>query len=655
MNVFEERKYDSKNNNDQSLFGAFPGSGLVDFTLIIPKEAILPGSRICSVNMVIHADGWNNGRNEYRSFTMKRVEQPEWLDSVSYTVPMDFAALLKIFSLDGEGLFYYHYAVILSYPDGADIAIYLGGEAPTALSPLKDFVGERQLLLYRDDYATSTSFREGVIYHVFVDRFASSGRYPVKERAVLNPDWDHGVPPYALYPGEALDNNVFFGGDLTGVEEKLDYIAELGVKTIYLSPIFEAYTNHKYDTADYLTVDSMFGGENALRSLCQAAREKDIQVILDGVFNHTGDDSVYFNRYGHYDSVGAYQSKESPYYSWYYFKNHPYEYDSWWGVDILPRLHSDKEEVRRFICSSVVPKWMEAGVGGWRLDVADELSESFLDDFRAAVKEQNRDAVIIGEVWEDASDKVAYGRRRRYFGGRQLDSVMNYPLRSALIEYVKYGATENLRRYTEGSYRRYPKQSSDTLMNFLGSHDTERILTVLGGADCGHRSNAELAEMKMSPEERKTAVERLKLAYGILAGLPGVPCVFYGDEAGLEGYRDPFCRKPFPWKKIDEELVAFYRRMGQIRRDQDVFRDGLFRLLSLTAEHVIYVREPYGASDGASILVAACRTGELHFTLPQGAEPLFGEESATVTLKAGQVGYYRYPGQKKLTAQDLGL
>ncbi len=655
MNVFREYKYDVINQNDQSLFGAFPGSGLVDFTLVIPKEAILWDSRVCSVNMVIHADGWNSGHNEYRSFTMKKTEKREEEDSECYSLTLDLASLLRTFSLDGEGLFYYHYAVILSYPDGADVAIYLGGEEPTTLTPLKDFVGERQLLLYRDDFKTSAAFREGVIYHVFVDRFATSGRYPLKERAVLNPDWDNGTPPYALHPGEPLDNNVFFGGDLTGVEQKLDYIADLGVKTIYLSPIFDAYTNHKYDTGNYLAVDSMFGGEEALRSLCQAAKEKGIAIILDGVFNHTGDDSVYFNRYGHYDSVGAYQSTQSPYYSWYYFKNHPCEYDSWWGVDILPRLHSDKEEVRRFICSSVVPKWMQAGVSGWRLDVADELSEAFLDDFRRAVKEQSGDAVIIGEVWEDASDKVAYGQRRRYFGGRQLDSVMNYPLRSALIEYVKYGATENLRRFTEGSYRRYPKQSSDTLMNFLGSHDTERILTVLGGKDCGNRSNAELAGMKMSHEERETAIGRLKLAYGILAGLPGVPCVFYGDEAGLEGYRDPFCRMPFPWKKINEDLLSFYRRMGQIRRDHPVFRDGLFRLLSLTADHVIYVREPYMNGDCEPVLVAACRAGELHFTLPEGAVSLFGDGSARVTIQAGEAGYYRCPALSHVTAQDLCL
>ncbi len=646
MYTFEEHKYNVRNKLDASLFGAFSGSDIVDFVLKIDKKQIPENYCVASVKLVIHADGWNSQNTEYHSLLLEDISCE---DAISYKIRLDFSDLLSSFHLSDDGLFYYHYAVTFACNDNIYEDVYLGGENPIELNKLINFVGERQLLIYKAGYQTSESFAEGVIYHIFVDRFASSGKCKVKERAELNPDWDNGIPQYGEYPGADVSNNVFFGGDLWGIAEKIDYIASLGVKTIYLSPIFEAYSNHKYDTADYLSVDSMFGGDDALKNLCNVAKIYGIQVILDGVFNHTGADSVYFNKFNTYPTVGAYQSKDSQYHSWYTFRDFPDDYDCWWGVKILPRLRSDIDEVRDFVCGSIVPKWMKAGVSGWRLDVADELAENFLDDFRIAVKSNNSDAVVIGEVWEDASDKVAYDRRRRYFRGDQLDSVMNYPLRSAIIDYVKYGKCDALRRTTEISYRRYPKQSSDNLMNFLGTHDTERILTILGGDEAGERSNAELATVRMNNDERKQAVIKLKLAYSILAGLPGVPCVFYGDEAGLEGYHDPFCRRPFPWKHMDEELLQHFRRIGQIRRVNKVFRNGLFRLIELTEEHIIYIRTPY-CENCDSVIVIACRSGELKLNLPKDAVVLYGDESI---LRAGEAGYYLCKNADDIKAEDL--
>lgn len=582
-----------------SLFGAFPNGGFVRFELNIESE--IPPK---SASMEIHADGWNDG------YEVRRGVQMEWDQSSSgstnkFYIYMDFERLLHEWDLKCCGLFYYHYMV-----DFGDEVVELGGEDPIELHEIYDHVGERQLLVCCRDYETSNSYRDGIIYHVFVDRFKRSGRCGVKDGAVLNPDWDGGIPQYAEYPGAHLSNNVFFGGDLYGVIEKLDYIASLGAKTIYLSPVFEAYSNHKYDGGDYMTVDSMFGGDEALRELCSAAREHGISIILDGVFNHTGDDSVYFNKYGHYDSVGAYQSDESPYRSWYSFGASHDDYESWWGIKILPRVNSSHPDFQRFICDSVVDKWMKMGVSGWRLDVADELSEDFLVKFRDAVKERNPDGVIIGEVWEDATDKISYGSRRAYLCGGELDSVMNYPLRAAIIEYVKWGNCDFLRHCTEGTYRRYPKCSSDNLMNFLGTHDTERIITILGGVPAGDRSNAELSTLRMTDEEKALAVSKLKLAYSIIAGLPGVPCVFYGDEAGLEGYRDPFCRRPFPWNDINDSLLMHYRKIGMIRCGTDVFRDGLFRIISLTDSHIVYERTPFCEGE-SKVIVAASRRGEL--------------------------------------------
>lgn len=620
--LFEERKFDM-GGRECSLFGAFPSDCTVRFALVVHK------ADTDSARLVIHNDGMS-AQSVFLTYDMKPVFRDG--EKTVFETVLDFSRLLDECRLHGEGLFYYHYNV--------DGGVILGGERPTELETLENYRGERQLFVYESGYDTSHSFREGIVYHVFVDRFCRSGKSSAKPYAVIDEKWDGGCPEYAEYPGAPIDNRTFFGGDLWGVIKKLDYIAALGTKTIYLSPVFDAHTNHKYDTGDYMKVDEMFGGDEALVSLCKAAKDRGIDVILDGVFNHTGSDSVYFNREGNYNSLGAYQSKSSPFFDWYNFREYPDSYECWWGVDILPRVDSRNSGYREYICDGVVTKWMKAGVKGWRLDVVDELSDEFLDDLRPAVKKNNPDGVIIGEVWEDATDKVSYGFRRRYLGGRQTDSVMNYPLRNGIISYIRDGEIEILRQATETLYRRYPKPSSDNLLNFLGTHDTERIITVLGGADAGERTNAELAGMKMSADEKKAAVAKLKLAYSLICGLPGVPCVFYGDEAGLEGYRDPFCRRPFPWNDINEELLGHYRKLGSIRKTHAVFRDGLFRLIELTPEHVIYERSVWSEGD-EKIVVAVVREGTLSVKLSSGADELIrGSSGRDFTLSAGESAYF---------------
>ncbi len=612
MAVFEEYKTDLQNPGDVSLFGAFPADSFLRFTLKTPAERIDKDAEIC---IIIHADEWDHYYG--RAVTIPMTEELSADEDVRvFETDVRLADILAEYELADDGLFYYYYCI-----KAGENELHLGGERPIELDVIENHVGERQLLVHSSDYKTSGGFREGVVYHVFVDRFAKSEKHPtvVKDGAVFDPDWENGIPQYGEYPGAEVANNVFFGGNLYGIAEKMDYIASLGVSTIYLSPIFDAYSNHKYDTADYLTVDEMFGGNDAMEELCRVAGEHGIRILLDGVFNHTGADSLYFNRFGNYDSIGAYQSQESPFADWYMFREFPEEYECWWGVKVLPRVNSANPDYQDFVNNLVVPQWMNTGVSGWRLDVADELSDEFLCGFRKAVRENNPDAVVIGEVWEDASDKVSYGHRRHYLRGKQLDSVMNYPLRDAIIGYVKDGDCEKLRRFTEGTYRRYPKGSSDTLLNFLGTHDTERILTLFGGEPCGEHTNEELSTMHMTDAEREFAAERLTFAYAILAGLPGVPCVFYGDEAGMEGYRDPFCRRPFPWHAMDERILAHYRSIGGIRKGYPVFRDGLFRILALTPDYFIYVREPY-RDDCETMLVLANRTEKREFCLPSGAK-----------------------------------
>ena len=436
------------------------------------------------------------------------------------------------------------------------------------------------LTVYDKNYTTPDWFKGGILYQIFVDRFAKGGDVPVREDAVLNEDWDNGIPQYPPYRGAALANNMFFGGTLWGVAEKLDYLKSLGVSAIYLSPIFKAYSNHKYDTGDYMEIDEMFGGEEAFDHLIAKAKEKNIGILLDGVFNHTGDDSRYFNKYGKYDTLGAYQSPESPWAHWFDFEEYPDRYRCWWGIDILPAVNTDEPSYRNFICGKdgVIRHYLRKGISGWRLDVADELSESLIRAIRSASRKEKSDALLLGEVWEDASDKIAYGKRRSYFCGNELDSVMNYPVGNAIIDYLLSGDSQKLFATVKRLYTHYPKGASDSCMNLLGTHDTERILTRLSGIPDGGRSPEELSTAKLSPTERAFAIQKLKLAWMLLSVMPGVPCIFYGDEAGMEGYYDPFNRRPFPWGREDTGLLDFYRKVGSLRRSLDLFAKGYCKL-----------------------------------------------------------------------------
>ena len=481
-------------------------------------------------------------------------------------------------------------------------------------------MGERsgsrfRLLVSKKDYSTPKDFGRGVMYQIFTDRFyrgesEQARNVAVREDAVLLDDWDSGVPEFPSYPGAPMKNNTFFGGNLWGVAEKLDYLVSLGVTYIYLCPIFEAYSNHKYDTGDYTKVDEMFGGDEAFDNLVKKAREKGIGIILDGVFNHTGDDSVYFNKKKRYGNGGAYNDPSSPYADWYRFRSYPDDYESWWGIDILPKLNHKNEDCRRYFTGKggIIEKYIKRGIAGWRLDVADELSDEFLCELRERAKDASGgEAVIIGEVWENAADKVAYGQRRRYFLGDQLDSVMNYPLKNAIVSFCIWGDGDMLYNTLTEIYASYPRCVSDKLMNLLGTHDTERILTVLGREDDNSNlQNSDLARIRLSEDERAKGIKLLKIAAALQYTAYGIPSVFYGDEVGLEGYGDPFCRMPFPWSDIDgtyrSEILDYYKMLGKMRKDE-VFDGGDFKIFSHTENAIAYARE----KNGRRILVIANR------------------------------------------------
>ncbi len=449
-----------------------------------------------------------------------------------------------------------------------------------------------QITVCDENYRTPAWFKGTVMYQIFPDRFfRAAGEYPVKPYKKLREDWG-GTPSFRPNEYGKILNNDFFGGNLEGIRQKLPYLKDLHVGAIYLNPIFEAYSNHRYDTGDYEKIDPLLGTEEDFEMLVSDARALGIAVILDGVFNHTGDDSRYFNKFGRYDSVGAYQSPSSPYIGWYRFREYPDSYESWWGIETLPAVEENSESYQNFICGEkgVVRTWLSRGTGGWRLDVADELPDFFLRKVRAAAKAENPEAIVIGEVWEDASNKIAYDERREYLQGRELDSVMNYPLKDGILNFVRTGNSAQLRETVAMLLDNYPKETLDCLMNVLGTHDTVRAVTVFGEKICTDKE--EMARARLPEEEAARAEEKLRMAAVLQYTLPGVPCVYYGDEIGLQGYADPFCRGCFDWSKADCALHAFYRKLGEIRtaRFPDVFRDGVYRELYADGGCIVYER-----------------------------------------------------------------
>lgn len=459
----------------------------------------------------------------------------------------------------GRGLYFFHFEL----PSDSGGLLYTCEEA--AGCTLRDtFSGEWQLLVYEPSSAPAPLPGNGIIYHIFIDRFRKAGDVPRREDAAYFGVWG-GMPEYAGKRGGFLRNNTFFGGTLYGVIEKLDYIKSLGAEMIYLSPVFRAYSNHRYDVGDFMAVDECIGGDAALSLLVAEAEKAGMKVMLDGVFNHVGDDSRYFNKYGKYDSLGAYQSPDSPYYDWFTFFNYPDSYDCWWGISNLPKIKK-VDSYRSFITDDVIPRYSAMGVGGWRLDVVDEYSGDFLESITASAKKAGG-ALVIGEVWEDASCKVAYGERKNYLCGGRLDGVTNYPLRDALIAFMTGKDTRALAHTLYEQYRRYPAQNRRVMMNLLGSHDTVRIINALSGRDGEGLTEDEKAALTLSADERARAVKMLKAAYLFICTQTGIPCLYYGDETALEGCSDPFCRRPFPWDTADASLTEYFSRCASLRRE----------------------------------------------------------------------------------------
>ena len=516
---------------------------------------------------------------------------------------------------DAPDVFFYHFAV--ECKDGP-VLLQKGAASASVAGNGSDY----QLTVY--DAAGALPVQYDVMYQIFPDRFCNSGapKENVPDDRILRNDWG-GQPYYKPDASGTVRNDDYFGGDLPGITQKLDYLAGLGVTTLYLNPVFEAHSNHRYNTADYSKIDPLLGTAEDLEKLCAQAQKRGMRILLDGVFSHTGSDSIYFNREGRYQCLGAYQGEQSPYYSWYHFTQFPDKYDAWWGFPTLPVADKDNESYRAYLFgkNGILKSWLRRGIAGFRLDVADELPDGFLDALYACVKDEKPDAPVLGEVWEDATCKIAYGKFRRYLLGGQLDGVMNYPFARAILAFVRDG--KDLREPVEQIVEHYPPHALFHSMTLLGSHDTPRALTALTGDHPQSEDRDYNAVHALTPQQRALGLARLRLASFLQFTLPGTPCIYYGDEAGMEGYRDPFNRGCFLWGGEDQELTEWYRALAALRREHPALVKGDTRVWQADDQIFCFLR----SCGDEEIFCAVNRTDTpvtVHLPACTGAAAVFG-------------------------------
>ena len=570
--------YNSQFTGCKTPFGALRQGQPVRINLFVPQEMGVQEPRLRL---------WRDA-HEPRYYTMEKIEPLNGSDR--FTVE---------FSLPFTGLYFYYfdlwkdYAKVFRDSDGNG---YLSREDGPAW----------QLTVYDQDFTTPAFLRGGVLYQIFPDRFYEGVKnkpLPYADR-IYRANKTH--EPY-FWPNESKEgylNLDYFGGDLEGVRQKLPYLKELGVTCIYFNPIFEAHANHRYNTADYRKIDPFLGTNEDFAKLCAEAKEAGIAIILDGVFSHTGADSLYFNKESRYGSGGAYHDPNSPYRSWYDFSpNYACGYRSWWGFDTLPEVNENDPSYREFICGEggVIDYWMSMGASGFRLDVADELPDDFIEDIRKAVKRHGQDKYLLGEVWEDATNKWSYGVRRTYLLGQGLDAVMNYPFRNAVLNFVKGASGQETAAQIMSICENYPAPALHTLMNFISTHDTERAITYLAGESSEGHDRYWQSGRRLNMQQYEYGIVLLRMAYAMIFTLPGVPCIYYGDEVAMQGYRDPFNRGYFDWDSKEERVRSILRQLAQLRRSSDAFAEGSLEMLEVQQDFLHYRRT--GPTEVADVFI----------------------------------------------------
>jgi cyclomaltodextrinase len=406
---------------------------------------------------------------------------------------------------------------------------------------------------------------DAVIYQIFPDRFA---------------DGDAGNNPVNVQPWDSPPTIWGFqGGDLKGIIQRFDYLLDLGVTVVYLNPIFHATSNHRYNTSDYYRIDPKLGDMDDFQALVRLAHKNNIRVILDGVFNHCGRGFFAFN--------DLLENQEySPYRDWFHVKHFPVEayapgpaqdYLAWWEIKSLPKFNTDNLQVRKYLLD-VARYWILQGTDGWRLDVPNEINDdSFWSEFRGAVKEANPEAYLVGEIWMPD---------RRWVGEKTFDGLLNYPFRDDLIRFIHSGTLSAVEfaDKVEALASFYPAENALAMYNLLGSHDTERVRTKLDG---------DLA--------------KTKLAFFCQFSFPGVPGIYYGDELGLLGGKDPDCRAAFPWdeSRWEHDLRDWVKQLIAIRKQQRALRRGDLKRVMVDQSNSAYAFLRGEGDEGVLVIINA--------------------------------------------------
>jgi glycosidase len=582
-------------------------------------------------------------------------------------------------SLAAESCDFWQYAVANASPDNLWYRFIVADGSKTAYygddtSALDGGLGQPTdaqvdqswaLMAYAPSFAAPGWAKDAVVYQIFPDRFRNGSTAndpktgdPRYDDPVIRKSWGSLPEGYCSHYNtgcsEGPRGRDYFGGDLDGVTQKLDYLRDLGVNTIYFNPVFAAKSNHRYDTADYRRIDPYLGTQGDFSKLVQQANQRGIRVVLDGVFNHMSSDSPQFDRYHHYNTVGACESLSSQYRSWFTFRNQHVpcgagDYEGWFGFDSIPVLNKSNPAVKSYFVTgddSISRLWLDRGAAGWRLDVMGDSSfpASYWNDFRQVVKSEKPDALIIGELWQKDSTLL------RFLRGDRADSTMNYRLRDAVLGFLApqgfdakgFGDSGHSISSSQFAARLasmredYPDAAYYSLMNLLDSHDTARLLWQLTP---GQENRADREQNAANVAAGK---QRLRLASLIQFAMPGSPTVYYGDEVGMTGADDPDDRRTYPWADTggspDASLFAHYKALAALRKAVPALVSGDFRVL-LADDSANAVA--FGRKTGADAAVVAVNRGgsaqTLHVPvahyLPNGTalHAVYGSGGATVS------------------------
>jgi cyclomaltodextrinase len=427
--------------------------------------------------------------------------------------------------------------------------------------------------------------KDEVFYQIFPDRF------------------DNGDPnndPINVHPWSSPPDSVHFqGGDLRGIINHLDYLQDLGIQALYLNPIFLSTSNHRYNTVDYFKIDPRLGTMADFSDLVRQLHNRSMHLVLDGVFNHCGR--------GFYAFTDVLENgRESDYIDWFHIHRFPldayspdqtHNYQAWWGIKSLPKFNTDNQKVRNYIYG-VARYWIEMGSDGWRLDVPNEIDDDdFWGNFRDSVKSLNSEAALIGEIWDV---------QPRWVGDRHFDGLMNYPFRTAILDLLQAGKSGlHTAEAIQKVVTAYPWENLLCMYNLVGSHDTERILTMLGGR-----------------------IDLLRLAYLTLFALPGAPAIYYGDEIGLEGGKDPDCRRAFIWdeKSWNLDIRNWIKGLIQARKNHPALRTGQFEIVyGSSTDPVLVIKRSLNEENIIFTVNATSKTQEISISPNISNKPAEGE------------------------------